>query len=157
MMPAASLNVPLYKQERPYSCVAACVRMVLAHYGHLRTEDEVRQLLGTGPHGTRARDLHRVATLGYHVQLGRSNLAELATALRGGVPPIVFVETTLLDYWNQRCDHVAVVVGLDGANVSLNDPYFDTAPQQTSLATFRQAWASNDCWAAFIRPQPGGP
>ncbi len=127
--------------------------MVLAHYGQLRTEEEVRQLLGTGPHGTRARAILQVAPLGFHVQLGRSNLAELATALRGGVPRIVFVETTLLDYWKQRCNHVAVVVGLEGANVFLNDPYFDIAPQQTSLDAFRQAWASNDCWAAFIRPQ----
>jgi hypothetical protein len=101
--------------------------MVLAHYGQLRTEEEVRHLLGTGPHGTRA-----------------------------AVPPIVFIETSVLDYWKQRCNHVAVVVGLEGANVSLNDPYFDIAPQQTSLDAFRQAWASNDCWAAFIRPQLAG-
>jgi ABC-type bacteriocin/lantibiotic exporter with double-glycine peptidase domain len=130
--------------------------MVLAHYGQLRAEEEVRQLLGTGPHGTRARALLQLATLGFHVQLGGSNLAELTAALRSGVPAIVFVETTLLDYWKQRCDHVAVVVGLEEANVYLNDPYFDIAPQQTSLAAFRQAWASNNCWAAFIRPQPAG-
>jgi ABC-type bacteriocin/lantibiotic exporter with double-glycine peptidase domain len=131
--------------------------MVLAHYGQLRTEEEVRQLLDTGPHGTRARAILQIATLGFHVQIGRSSLAELTTALRDGVPPIVFMETTLLDYWKQRCDHVAVVVGLAEANVSLNDPYFDRAPQQTSLASFRQAWASNDCWAAFIRPHAAGP
>src|SRR5262249_6568794 len=143
-MPAVSLSVPHYKQEWPYSCVAACVRMVLAHYGQLRTEEEVRRLLGTRPHGTRAPAILQVATLGFDVELGRSSLAELITALRGGVPPIVFVETTLLEYWKQRCDHVAVVVGLEEATVSLNDPYFDIAPQQTSLASFRQAWGSND-------------
>jgi ABC-type bacteriocin/lantibiotic exporter with double-glycine peptidase domain len=128
--------------------------MVLAQYGHLRTEDEVRQLLGTGPHGTRARDLLRIAALGFDVRIGRSNLAELAVSLGAGVPPIVFIETTGLDYWNQRCDHVAVVVGLDVSAVLLNDPYFDTAPQKTSLASFQQAWASNDGYAAFIRPRP---
>lgn len=127
-MPAVSLSVPHYKQEWPYSCVAACVRMVLAHYGQFRTEDEVRQLLGTGPHGTRARAICQIATLSFQVQLGGSSLAELTTALRGGVPPIVFVETTLLDYWKQRCDHVAVLVGLEEAKVYLNDPYFDIAP-----------------------------
>lgn len=83
-MPAASLSVPHYKQEWPYSCVAACVRMVLAHYGRLYTEEEVRQLLGTGPHGTRARAILQVVTLGFDVQLGRSSLAELLTALRSG-------------------------------------------------------------------------
>jgi ABC-type bacteriocin/lantibiotic exporter with double-glycine peptidase domain len=130
--------------------------MVLAHYGQLRSEEEVRQLLGTGPHGTPARAILQVAPLGFHVQLGRSNLAELATALRGGVPPMVFVETTPLDYWKQRCDHVAVVVGLQAASVSLNDPHFDIALNRLPLASFRQAWASNVCWAAFTRPQVAG-
>jgi hypothetical protein len=41
-MPAASLSVPHYKQEWPNSCVAACVRMVLAHYGQFRIEQGVR-------------------------------------------------------------------------------------------------------------------
>lgn len=153
-MPAAWLSVPHFKQEWQYSCVPACVRMVLAYYGQDHPEAELRQLLGAGPHGTRARDLQRVAALGFHVQLGRSSQAELATALGAGVPPIVFIETTPLDYWSQRCDHVAVVVGIDDAGVALNDPFFGAAPQQTSLATFLQAWASNDCWAALIRPLP---
>jgi hypothetical protein len=39
-MPVVSLSVPHFKQEWPSSCVAACVRMVLAHYGRLYTEDE---------------------------------------------------------------------------------------------------------------------
>ena len=38
-MPSALLNVPHYKQEFHYSCVAACARMVLAHYGVQQTED----------------------------------------------------------------------------------------------------------------------
>ena len=43
-MPAAALSVPHYKQEWPYSCVAACVRLVLAHYGQLRTEEEAKHV-----------------------------------------------------------------------------------------------------------------
>ena len=51
-MSVVSLSVPHYKQEFPYSCLAACVRMVLAKHGHLRTEEEIRQHLGTRPgHG----------------------------------------------------------------------------------------------------------
>jgi len=32
-MPSSSLNVPHFLQELDCSCVAACVRMVLAYYG----------------------------------------------------------------------------------------------------------------------------
>src|SRR5213079_2305973 len=106
-MPGVSLSVPDFKQEFPYSCVAACVRMVLAHYGHPLIEAEVRRHLGTGPDGTRARDLLRVGTLGFDVQLESSSPAELASALAAGVPPIVFLETSHLGYWKTRCDHVA--------------------------------------------------
>jgi ABC-type bacteriocin/lantibiotic exporter with double-glycine peptidase domain len=132
-MPVVSVNVPHFKQELPYSCVAACVRMVLTHYGCTCTEAEVRQHLGTGPHGTRARDILLVESLGFAVQLDTASLAQLAAAVVAGVPPIVFLETTFLDYWKTQCDHVAIVVGLDVATVDLNDPYFDTAPQQTAL------------------------
>jgi ABC-type bacteriocin/lantibiotic exporter with double-glycine peptidase domain len=128
--------------------------MVLAHYGRACTEAEVRQLLGTGPHGTPARALLQLATLGLEVQLRTSNSAQLAASLAAGVPPIVFLETSFLDCWHLQVDHVAVLVGLDAATVSLNDPYFDAALQQTSLSGFLQAWAVNQHLAAFIRPRP---
>ena len=37
-MPNSWLNVPHFRQELEYACVAACARMVLAHYGDVRTE-----------------------------------------------------------------------------------------------------------------------
>ena len=39
-MPNSWLNVPLFQQEVEFSCVAACVRMVLAHFGDIRPEAE---------------------------------------------------------------------------------------------------------------------
>jgi ABC-type bacteriocin/lantibiotic exporter with double-glycine peptidase domain len=152
-MPNVSLSVPHHKQEHEYSCVAACVRMVLAYHGHVVSEADLRQLLGTQASGTPARDVMRVASLGFDVQLAPSNLALLAAALGAGTPPIVFVQTGPLDYWKVDCAHVAVLVGLEDAAVCLNDPYFDTAPQRTSLASFQQAWAAVGHDAALIRPR----
>jgi ABC-type bacteriocin/lantibiotic exporter with double-glycine peptidase domain len=153
-MPTGWLNVPHYKQEFNYSCVAACVRMVLAHHGHIVLEADFRQLLDTKPSGTPARNLSRVATLGFDVQLASSNLAGLRAALASGLPPIVFLDTGTLEYWSVDCAHVAVIVGIDDTLVYLNDPFFDRAPQQASLAGFLQAWAANGHLAAIIRPQP---
>jgi hypothetical protein len=53
-MPSSWLNVPHFRQELEYSCVPACVRMVLAHYGDIRTEADLRLLLDTEPTGARA-------------------------------------------------------------------------------------------------------
>jgi ABC-type bacteriocin/lantibiotic exporter with double-glycine peptidase domain len=58
-MPSSWLNVPHFQQEFEYSCVTACVRMVLGHYGDVRTEAELRQLLETQPTGTRVGNVMR--------------------------------------------------------------------------------------------------
>jgi ABC-type bacteriocin/lantibiotic exporter with double-glycine peptidase domain len=127
--------------------------MVLAHLGKVHSEAELRNLLGTGPDGTRARNLLSLSTLDIDTQLEPMNFSQLTEALAAGTPPLVFVETGLLGYWSLDCSHVAVVVGITENIVYLNDPFFDSAPQQTSLAGFQQAWALNGHLAAVIRPR----
>lgn len=153
-MPNGSLSVPHYKQEHPYSCLAACVRMVLACHGRDLTEQELRQRLGTQPHGTRAGNVTVIGSLGFDVQIGPSNFAQLQAMLAAGRPPIVFVQTGPLHYWTVNCFHVVVLLGEDGTQVHLNDPFFDAAPQQAPLAQFQSAWALTGHLAAFFRPKP---
>jgi ABC-type bacteriocin/lantibiotic exporter with double-glycine peptidase domain len=128
--------------------------MVLAHYGRDVSEDELRRLLGTSPNATPARNILHVASLGFDVQLRFSHLGELSAALIAGTPPIVFVDTGRLDYWTSDCAHVLVLVGLDVASVTVNDPMLDAGSQQTSLSGFHAAWAANKCLLALIRPRP---
>ena len=92
-MPSSWLNVPHFQQEFEYSCVAACARMVLAHYGVTRTEAELRGLLDTRPTGTRACNLMRLSSSTFEVNLRPSNLAELQKTLASNQPVIVFLQT----------------------------------------------------------------
>ena len=117
-MPGDWLSVPHFRQEFPYSCVPACLRMVLAHFGRNHSEDELRRLLETGPQGTRAGNLLAAGNLGFHVQISGSTLPLLQAELASGVPPIVFLETGALDYWRTDCAHVAVLVGVDGTTAT---------------------------------------
>ena len=151
-MPSALLNVPHFRQEFNYSCIAACSRMVLAHHGRVVAESELRQLLDTQPTGTRARNLESLESLGFDVHLDSSSLTNLREALAAELAPIVFVDSGNLDYWEVDCAHVAVLVGIDDDFVYLNDPFFESAPQRTSLPRFLQAWALNSHLAAIIRP-----
>ena len=152
-MPNGWLNVPLFRQEFNYSCVAACVCMVMAYYGHSESEDNVRQLLGTKPRGTRAANVTNIVQLGFDVRFGASNLSQLQAMLAANVPPIIFLLTGTLDYRETNEAHAVVLIGVDTASAHLNGPFFDTFAQQTSLANFQQAWATTGHLAAFIRPQ----
>lgn len=152
-MPSSWLNVPHFQQELEYSCVAACVRMVLAHYGEIRTEAEMRFLLETQTTGTRAGNLMRLSGPAFEVYLRPSNRVELQMVLADNQPPTVFLKTGSLEYWGMDIFHVAVLVGLDAATATLHDPYFATAPQTASLQTFEKAWAETGQFTAFLRPR----
>jgi hypothetical protein len=127
--------------------------MVLAHHGDLRTEAELRSLLDTRPTGTRAGNVMRLSSPAFEVYLRPSGLAELEQLLAANQPPILLLETGPLEYWDGNIFHLAVLVGLDGTTAALNDPYFATAPQTTSLRTFERAWAQTGQFAAIIRPR----
>jgi len=152
-MPSNWLSVPHFQQELEYSCVAACVRMVLAYFGDVRTEAEVRSLLDTQPDGTRVRNVMRLSTPAFEVYLRPSTLVELQQALTDQQPPIVFLKSGPLEYWSMDTAHAAVLVGLDSTTAVLNDPHFAASPQTTSLQSFQTAWSEVTQHAAFIRPR----
>jgi len=153
-MPGASLNVPHFKQEFPYSCIPACARMVLAFFGQQHTEAELRTRMKTGPSGTPVRRLTELTHLGFDVDFPMTDIAGLSAYLISGLPALALLSTAALPYWSQSCDHVAVVVGVDDSWVSLNDPYFSSAPQQVSHLDFLLAWSPNACTVAIVRPRP---
>lgn len=152
-MPSSWLNVPHFQQELEYSCVAACARMVLTHYGDLRTEAELRSLVDTQPAGTRAANLMRLSGTTFEVYLRSSNLVELQKVLAENQPPIVFLKTGTLEYWSMDIFHTTVLLDLDTLTTALDDPYFATAPQTTSLQSFEKAWAQTGQFTAFLRPR----
>lgn len=152
-MPAGWLNVPHFQQELEYSCVAACVRMVLAYYGDSRTEADLRSFLDTQPTGTRAGNLMRLSGPAFEVYLRPSNLVELQTVLANTQPPILFLKTGTLEYWVMDIFHSVVLIGVDPARAALDDPYFAQAPQTASVQTLEKAWAETGQFAAFIRPR----
>jgi hypothetical protein len=127
--------------------------MVLAHYGDVRPEAELRALLDTRPTGTAARNVMRLSSSAFEVYLRPSNLLELQQALAAGQPPIVFLQTGSLEYWTLDIFHTAVLSGLDVVAATLHDPYCATAPQATSVQTFQKAWAQTGQLTAFIRPR----
>jgi ABC-type bacteriocin/lantibiotic exporter with double-glycine peptidase domain len=127
--------------------------MVLAHYGDIRTEAELRTLLDTQVTGTRAGNLMRLSGSAFEVYVRSSNLVELQKALADNQPTIVFLKTGPLKYWTMDIFHTAVLIGVDNQTAVLHDPFFGQGPQITSWTSFEQAWAQTGQLTAFLRPR----
>ncbi len=144
-MPKSFIPVPHLQQELDYSCVPACVRMVLAFYGLQVSESQLRALFKTRPGGTSAANvLLRLPELGYTASVYTASFFEMARLVGEGMPCIVQVWTEHLSYWREIWMHDLVVVGVEGDTVFVNDPAFPGAPKTVAKSEFERAWAAAD-------------
>jgi len=140
-MPGNLLNVPLHKMSQAADCLAACAAMVLDYIGHPVSYADLLRLLEVGPLGTPAGHIVRLGQWGLAVEYGEGNLETLRSFVDSDEPVIALVRTRELPYW-QGFDtyHSVVVVGYDEAQIYVNDPYFDDAPQSVAIDDFLLAW-----------------
>jgi ABC-type bacteriocin/lantibiotic exporter with double-glycine peptidase domain len=144
-----------FAQEHPASCVAACLRMVLASFGQQRSESEIRHLLGNPRFGitlTQAADrlLAAGAVAQWHTDWG---VDDLRACLRHGDYPIVGIERRFFGY--PSATHAVVVTTVRNADVEMLDPLLGPAPHVTQLDTFATAWQSAGQEAlALLSPLP---
>lgn len=132
--------LPIYEQEQPASCVAACVRMVLAASGLQFTEEEIR---------TRCRQTVVGLSL-TDVPKGISNLPIVATVhddwsiddlrdeTRQSNYPIVGIDLRPID--GRFAYHAVVVVNLESNKVIVHDPEPGRGVRELNPATFIAAW-----------------
>ncbi len=101
--------------------------------------------------GAPFRNLRLLESLGVRVLVEQGELNTLHTHLERGLPPIAFVATQQLSYWNEATGHAVVVVGFDQNQIYLNDPNFPDAPKVISAAEFELAWIDVDQFYALIQ------
>ena len=141
---------PFHKQETPYSCVPACVRMVLASFGRELSEAALRVLCDCTPFGTEAINaVDAVRQLGFP-DTGKHTLSldELAVQVRRGLSPIVFVNTLPID--GITGGHALVVVGIEQTDVAVYDPLH--GERHLPRATFKSAWTMMHNLTLLIQP-----
>lgn len=127
-----------YKQETNYSCVVACLRMVLSGYGIEMSEAELRERCDCTPDGTTAlnamdaaRDLGLKGSRKYNLELDQL-IAEVQT----GAYPIVWVNLLPID--GVKEPHAFVVTSVDENSVSILDPL--RGERNLPTAEFIAAW-----------------
>lgn len=147
------MHVSHLEQELDYSCLAACVRMVLAFYDCERTEVELRALLKTRPGGTNpVQVMWRLPELGFEAYVQTGSQSILHEHLAAGRPCIVHVWTQPLPHWEEEAIHAMVVVELTEEGILVHDPALPTGPTVIPLDAFLHAWAATDYLTIAIRP-----
>lgn len=151
-MPNAWLPVPHFEQSRDGYCLPACVRMVLAYYGHAITEYELVAILDTQSFGGPISRVIQLQKLGYRVTYQPITVSELKNYMDENIPVIAWVWTGMLTYTDKQTSHVVVVAGYDDNYVFLYDPAMTVAPQSVVWDSFLAAWAEYDEKAVVIKP-----
>lgn len=121
---------PLHKQETSYSCVPACLRMVLSSLGVSKTEQELRVLCDCTydspllPGGTDPFKLKIAAqTLGFtNTQIGNLTVDDLRSELARGLYPIAYLKANLASRMPRQF-HAVVVVDIVENEVGVLDPW----------------------------------
>ena len=126
------LNVPHFQQSGSHTCVPACVRMVLAYWGHAYTEEELVSVFRTVPRlGTLFDDIAPgLQRLGFRSLLfENADMKRLRNLINNNWPVIVFLDATDLRP-GHRGFH-ALVIGASDNQIFCLDP------EQNTLTTFK--------------------
>lgn len=128
-----------HKQETTYSCIPACLRIVLSSFGLDLTEERLRELCDCTPaFGTDAWQAVNAAR-----QLGFPNtgkytlrLDELRRLVEGGQYPVAFISLEPISGTEEA--HAVVVVGVGDQTVTVYDPLH--GERTLSQQSFNTAW-----------------
>ena len=130
LLPAFLTGMPDVRQSTGYTCGAAALQAVLAHWGISEREDRIAARLRTTPeHGTHPMDIVRgAAEFGLRAELREGlGLADLEAGLKSGATIIVDLqawrgneEKPWTETWEDG--HYMVLLGMDGRNLYFEDP-----------------------------------
>ncbi len=132
--------LPIHQQEQPASCIAACVRMALAAFGHNLTEENIRKRCGQTALGLRLIDVPKglsdlpvIATV--HTDWG---LDDLRDETRRSNYPIVGIDLRPID--GRFAYHAVVIAKIESNKITVHDPEPGKGLREMNTATFMAAW-----------------
>ncbi len=138
------LPVPHYQQRRQAECLTACAAMVLNYLNRPVNYETLLKRLQVGSSGASYHNLRYLESLGISVQVAQGEIDTLCRYIQRRIPPIVFVKTKELSYWQENTNHAIVVTGMDNQWIYLNDPCFGDVPKAIALTEFDLAWLEMD-------------
>lgn len=146
------MSLPFFSQELPTSCVAACLRMVLAGLGHVLSEADVRHRCDHTAAGLRLNRIAQgLADLPVVVRYESNwSLDDLRDVVRAGVTPIVGIDLRPVD--GLFAFHSIVILDITAQRVTARDPLYQEGSRSIGLTTFDAAWNKADRDTVIILP-----
>lgn len=139
-----TIALPLFKQEQDFTCVLACIRIVLHGLGVELPETKIAEVCNATPFGLDQFEAYDgIMTLGFRATV-RENAGfdEVVKLLRKQQPVIAFVSVKYLPYAkDQKGTHAVVVSGFGEDNITFVDPARGEEIN-LELDTFLKAWQS---------------
>lgn len=137
----------LHRQEKPYSCTVACLKMVFEHYGIHEEEKTLRIKSKTKSYGTHPLNAIECAkSYGLNAYVGSLNLDKLRELVNQNIPVIANI---LKFSDNEFYIHSAVVHQIKKDIIYLLDP--EDGEMKLDLDLFERAWENNDCTAMVVQ------
>ncbi len=127
---------PHFFQTHPFSCVPACLRMVLANYSFEISEFDLRNLCecdGTGIGPRKA--IAAVKDLGFDCDEANLNFEELKEYLSNNLNPIVYLRFNL----QTEFPHAVVVYKISKEKVFVLDP--EIGEREFHIDNFVEIWS----------------
>ncbi len=141
-------RLPFRRQERPYSCTVACLRMLLAYHGVEIDEATLRRKCKTQELGTYAEDVLVCAReFGFTATIEHLSLEQLRLLIDHSVFPIIYINmfpTSQIPYV-----HTVIVEDCRADRLLLVDP--NIGPWEIRVADFLEAWEIHGNMALILR------
>lgn len=131
-------RVAPHQQEARENCSAACLKAVLAHWGHDIPESVCAEVIGVGKHGAEVTDISSAARrMGMNAaDIKFRSFGEARKFLDADIPIIADFQS-----WNHPGQgHYVVIVSVDGDRVEIMDPNTPGNWRSLSLKEVEERW-----------------
>lgn len=143
-------KLPFHKQEKPYTCAVACLRMILGFYDFEVDEESLREKCRTTTFGTAAEDVVKAAhEFGLAARKEYATFEALRQYLTENIFPILFINLLVIDGYNTT--HAIVVEEILESEIKFFDPRVGSRTVQIDL--MRYAWQRAKNVAIIIEKQ----
>ena len=157
-------KLPYHKQQTPFSCSLACLRMVLEAAGIVMEEYQLAPLVNYDPDIGVPMPFMVKACRAFNLKYKLIKLAtldDLKHFISKGLYPIVVLQASIypkvLGKHGRKHGHMVVVKDIAGEGVIINDPdkEYGGEDKKVKLEVFLEAWTASKNWLLAIGVDSG--